>query len=222
MTIAEDARNAREQLAATPGIVRPPVPMLELFILRDFLSPVECDALIAMIDANRKPSRLLSDNPDAAFRTSETCNLDRQDSLVRDIDARIARLLGIDPRLGEILQGQRYDVGQQFKPHHDYLRPSEPYWTKQSEIGGQRTWTAMAFLNVPQRGGETWFPRVELTVPPRRGSLVVWNNLDDAGEPNPETLHAGLPVAEGVKYIVTKWYRERPWGVRREAQTKPI
>ncbi|WP_245942226.1 prolyl hydroxylase family protein [Sphingomonas gilva] len=171
-----------------------------------------------MIDANRKPSRLLSENPDAAFRTSETCNLDRENPLVRGIDARIARLLGIDPRLGEILQGQRYGVGQQFKPHHDYLRPSEPYWGRQKEIGGQRTWTAMAFLNVPGRGGETQFPRIELTIPPRIGSLVVWNNLDEAGEPNPATLHAGLPVAEGVKYIVTKWYRERPWGVRRGAR----
>jgi len=25
-------------------------------------------------------------------------------------------------------------------------------------------------------------------------------------------MHAGTPVTEGVKYIITKWYRVRPWG----------
>ena len=29
------------------------------------------------------------------------------------------------------------------------------------------------------------------------------------GSPNPWTQHEGQPVGEGVKYIVTKWYRER-------------
>jgi prolyl 4-hydroxylase len=24
-------------------------------------------------------------------------------------------------------------------------------------------------------------------------------------------LHQGLPVEAGLKYIITKWYRERPW-----------
>ena len=24
--------------------------------------------------------------------------------------------------------------------------------------------------------------------------------------------HAGLPVEQGMKYVVTKWFRERPWG----------
>jgi hypothetical protein len=29
------------------------------------------------------------------------------------------------------------------------------------------------------------------------------------GSPNPWTLHEGMPVDAGAKYIVTKWYRER-------------
>jgi prolyl 4-hydroxylase len=28
------------------------------------------------------------------------------------------------------------------------------------------------------------------------------------GSPNPWTEHCGQPVGEGVKYVVTKWYRE--------------
>ena len=47
---------------------------------------------------------------------------------------------------------------------------------------------------------------------PRAGNLLAWNNLDAIGEPNSYSLHQGMPVTEGVKYIITKWHRERPWG----------
>ena len=70
----------------------------------------------------------------------------------------------------------------------------------------------MAFLSVPETGGETYFPRIDVKIPPRAGSLVMWNNLDAKGEPNTDTLHQGLPVLTGTKHIITKWYRERPWG----------
>ena len=70
----------------------------------------------------------------------------------------------------------------------------------------------MTFLNVPQQGGETFFKRIGVKITPRRGSLVTWNNLDARGDPNAHSLHQGMPVLAGVKYIITKWYRERPWG----------
>ena len=36
--------------------------------------------------------------------------------------------------------------------------------------------------------------------------------MDARGEPNEYSLHQGMPVAEGVKYIITKWHREDIWG----------
>lgn len=203
----------RDRLAQSPHVLKVPAPSIDMFIVRDFVTETECAALIAMIEADRKPSRLMTDAPDATFRTSETCNFDPTAAAVIAVEAKLHDLLGIDPSHGERLQGQRYAVGQEFKPHHDYLRPTSPYWQRQQLIGGQRTWTAMAFLNVPEEGGETFFPKLKLKLPPRRGSLVVWSNLDARGEPNEQSLHQGLPVLAGVKYIFTKWYRERPWGI---------
>ena len=34
------------------------------------------------------------------------------------------------------------------------------------------------------------------------------------GEPNLMTMHAGTPVVRGTKYVITKWYRTRPWAPR--------
>jgi prolyl 4-hydroxylase len=209
----------RDRLTAVKAINRLPISTLDLFVLRAFLREQDCKTLIEMIELNRKPSRLMSDNPDPSFRTSETCNLDRDSEIVRRVETKLTALLGIAPKYGEILQGQRYSAGQQFKPHHDFLRTTERYWLQQEKIGGQRTWTAMIFLNVPEQGGETYFPLADVKIPPRRGSLVIWNNMDAVGEPNPLTLHQGLPVIAGVKYIITKWYRERPWGVADRTRT---
>ena len=32
------------------------------------------------------------------------------------------------------------------------------------------------------------------------------------GSVNPSTIHQGMKVRAGVKYVITKWFRERPWG----------
>jgi prolyl 4-hydroxylase len=200
------------RLLANPAAFKIPSDRLDIFIVRDFLGPDECDKLIAMIDVARIPSQLLAPAADPEFRTSESCNLDPTNAFVRSIEARLTGLLGIDPFFGETIQGQRYAVGQQFKPHHDFFYPDQPYWEDMQKSGGQRTWTAMIFLNEPEGGGETAFPKAAVKVSPRTGNLLAWNNLDAIGEPNGYSLHQGLPVTAGLKYIVTKWHRERLWG----------
>lgn len=209
---AETGRRVSERLKARAGVQRVPLEKVDIFILRDFIDRDACAALTALIDADSRPSRLFADNPDPGFRTSLTCNLDPADPVVRVTEARFTALLGIDPAHGERLQGQRYEAGQEFKPHHDYLRTSEAYWARQQAVGGQRTWTAMVYLDAPEAGGATHFPLIDLTIPPRPGTLVAWNNLDEAGDPNPATLHQGMPVVGGLKHIVTKWHRVGPWG----------
>jgi prolyl 4-hydroxylase len=185
---------------------------LTLYVVQDFLSLTECDALIALIDRGRKRSGLLADHPDKEFRTSDTCNLHPADPLVLKIEDRLCTLMGIDPRHGETLQGQAYEVGQQFKSHYDYFFRTASYWDAMKAEGGQRSWTAMIYLNEPAAGGETNFPTAGLMVQPRTAMLVLWNNMDKDGNENPATLHAGMPVLAGTKYIVTKWFREKFWG----------
>ena len=71
----------------------------------------------------------------------------------------------------------------------------------------------MVFLNEPAAGGETDFPELGLSIKPQRGAMLTWNNMDRDGRPNPSTLHAGTPVIEGDKYIVTQWYRQEAWSL---------
>lgn len=205
--------HVRGRLLGMPNVFRLPVNQADLFVVRDVLTEEERAGLIELIDAGRYPSGILSDTPDPGFRTSESCNLDANHPLVAAVEAKINWIVGIQPEHGETVQGQRYAIGQQFKPHHDFFYTDQGYYRTEAETGGQRTWTAMAFLNQPEEGGQTDFPKINVKITPRPGNLLVWNNMDAHGEPNPFTLHHGMPVVAGVKYVITKWYRERPWGL---------
>ena len=51
-----------------------------------------------------------------------------------------------------------------------------------------------------------FFPPLGLSVPPRLGSALYWDNLDVTGVGQPLTLHAGCPVLAGHKDIANLWF----------------
>lgn len=192
------------------GAQRVPSRQLELLIRRRFLTPEECAAIVERIDAHRRPSTIADDIGEAGYRTSETCDLDPADPVVAAIDARICAWMGLNPAHGEAMQGQRYAVGQEFRWHTDYFEPDGLDYERYCSVAGNRTWTAMIYLNEPAAGGATRFKVIDKTVQPETGKLLAWNNRLGDGRVNPATLHAGMKVRAGVKYIITKWFRERP------------
>jgi prolyl 4-hydroxylase len=211
---ARESEAVSARLDANPALRKAAISTAEIYYHPDFLNDAECGTLIDLIEAGRRPSTLLSNSYDPNFRTSDSCDLDRWSPDVMPIDHRVADLLGIQPEKGETLQGQRYAPGQQFRAHYDWFSETEHYWADMKASGGQRTWTAMIFLNDVEEGGATWFPNAGVRVAPRRGLLLAWNNMTPTGEPNTATLHEGTAVVQGVKYIVTKWFREGNWVLR--------
>lgn len=185
---------------------------LDIYIVQHFMTQQECTDLMALIDGTARPSSLYKGTEIDGYRTSYSGDLDPFHPLVQTIEGRICHLMGLDKRYGETLQGQRYAVGQVFKQHHDYFFKSQSYWEMERTRGGQRSWTAMIYLNEPGGGGETNFPKAGMCISPRTAMLVIWNNMDEIGAPNDLTAHEGVAVTAGSKYIVTKWFRERFWG----------
>lgn len=189
-----------------------PSDAIELFQLRNFVPQPLCLELIDLIEAERRPSTIADDNGDAYFRTSETCDLPGDLPAVAEMEDLLRTASGIDPSHGEPLQGQRYDVGQEFKPHTDYFTPGGPDYEKYCSVAGQRSWSFMVYLNPVQAGGGTRFKALHKTFAPETGKLLCWNNRMPDGSVNPNTLHHGMKVRRGLKYVLTKWYREKPWG----------
>ena len=145
-TWARDA--VRERLAANPEAYKIETDKAELFAIGDFLTPEECQRLCVMVDDTARPSSLHEIAYDSGFRTSYSGDLNPHNSFVKDISKRIDQVLGVNAIVGEPIQGQRYEIGQEFKPHNDWFYTSEKYWLDERKRGGQRCWTAMAWLVV--------------------------------------------------------------------------
>jgi prolyl 4-hydroxylase len=198
-------------IAGQPGVQRVPTPKAMLFQRKRFVTPDLAEELMTLIDAGRRPSTIADDNGDPVFRTSETCDLSAELRAVQKIETLLAELSGIDPAFGEPLQGQRYAIGQEFKPHTDYFAPGGRDFAKFCTLSGNRTWTFMIYLNDVAAGGATRFKLLDKIFQPETGKLLCWNNRLPDGGINPATLHHGMKVRQGVKYVITKWYREKPW-----------
>ena len=185
---------------------------IELYTAEAFLSARECGALVELIRKSLRPSTISvppSGEPDTRFRTSRTCDLIGNQRAIVSLNEKVHAAMGIDRAFAEPSQGQWYDVGQEFKPHTDFFKDYELEQFS-TAIWGQRTWTFMIYLNEPEGGGGTRFTELDLTIEPRAGTAVFWNNLTAAGGGNNFTMHQGLPVTAGKKVIITKWFRRAP------------
>ncbi len=118
----------------------------------------------------------------------------------------------IDRRLGQHMaevvanreewQATRYEKGGRFDYHHD-----SGYFD--GDAAGERTHSVLLYLDAPERGGETRFPLLDLSINCVRGRLLVWSNLDGDGLSDPDMIHASLPVLKGRKTILVTWIRQR-------------
>ena len=191
-----------------PRAWRLDTPLAQVYELPALLSHGECEQVIDAINASLRPSTVTRGLSSDRRRTSRTGTLHQIDpELAASLDQRFAALFGVDSRLSEPIQGQRYDSGEYFKEHTDWFSPKKEDYARHTGIGGQRTWTVMVYLNAVERGGETLFRRLGRSFTPVPGMALAWNNLQADGTPNPFTLHEALPVQAGHKWVITKWFR---------------
>jgi prolyl 4-hydroxylase len=188
-----------------------------LRVLDGILSEQECADLIEL--ARPRLQRTLTVDTDGRYqvdqrRTSEgTFFAINELPLIGLIEQRLSRLLQIPVDHGEGLQILHYLPGQEYEPHYDWFDPELPSFGPITKWGGQRIASVVMYLNTPEQGGGTAFPGIGLTITARRGSAVYF--AYEGGDRT--SLHAGLPVLRGEKWIATKWLRERPFRNQRRA-----
>ncbi|WP_375271267.1 2OG-Fe(II) oxygenase [Sphingomonas sp.] len=177
---------------------------------RRFFSPAECAHVAGVTGALLAPARVIDPATGQwrahPVRTSDDAAIGpaQEDLVIRALNLRIAAASGTRVERGEALTVLRYRPGQQFRPHLDTIAGAT----------NQRRATMLVYLNEGYGGGETHFPDANVTITPRGGDAILFENLRDDGSPDPATRHAGLPVTRGVKWLATRWIRAGavdPW-----------
>jgi len=182
-------------------------------VLGNVLSDEECDALIAYGEERFTRSRTVAAAGGGQIdpgRTSDGCTMHRGEiDVVSKIEARLAHIANWPVERGEGLQLLRYGVGAEYKPHFDWFDARIPGQAQLFGTAGQRVGTIVMYLNDVEAGGGTLFPELGLEVAPRKGGAVFFTNVTPEGNACRLSLHGGSPVISGVKYVATKWLRER-------------
>ena len=178
-----------------------------------FLSPEECLYIQCLGAPHLKPSISVDPNGQAhrnRIRTSHDFLFTPESETVtlKLLQKRMAAFAGLPLKNAEALVLLRYAPGQEYLPHRDYLPPS--HFTAVKDGGsGQRQRTVISYLNTPDEGGDTAFPLLGVDMPAERGRIVRFDNIQPDGRLNADSLHAGTPVKQGLKWICTLWIREQ-------------
>jgi len=135
------------------------------------------------------------------------------DVVTEVVRARISVAARLPEPIFETPQVMHYSIGQEFRPHHDFLDPKEPGYAADLAHRGQRIATFLIYLNDDFEGGETEFPKAGISHRGSTGDALFFANITQEGAPDPLTLHAGRPPTKGEKWIFSQWIRDRSPGI---------
>ena len=189
-------------------------PLLET--IDNFFSPLECEYLIAWSEPFQRPSVVVAQDgalvphPDRTSNDAPLVGI-REDFAARMLQARMMDQLGVPLARAEHLTVLRYATGDEYRPHVDYLSKGASGNLPEASQPGQRVDTIFAYLDQVEAGGETEFPRLGKRIKPARGRIVHFQNCRADMSPDHATVHAGLPVRQGAKWLATIWTRERDY-----------
>uniref|UniRef100_A0A7S3NK16 Fe2OG dioxygenase domain-containing protein n=1 Tax=Aureoumbra lagunensis TaxID=44058 RepID=A0A7S3NK16_9STRA len=179
-----------------------------VFLIENLISDFECDHMISL---GQKVVRQSMVGQGGGFksktRTSANGWLRRNASPILDhIYKRFGDVLGIDDKLlvpkfnAEELQIVQYQTSQEYAPHHDFGDDGTPE---------QRFLTLLLYIDLPDEGGGTSFPKAfqnqGIQVVPKRGDAVLFYNMLPDGNADDLSLHAGMPVLRGTKWVSNLW-----------------
>ena len=188
----------------------------QIHVIEKFVPAAVCDWLIAQ--ARDRLSRATiydkatGGTTEDGRRTNSQCDMDIENCgfLTFVLRGRIAALTRRQDLAMEVPKILHYSPGETFAVHYDYLNPEEPAYAHELAVRGQRTHTFLIYLNDDFSGGETSFPEIGFSHTGAKGDALLFSNVDAAGAPDPNTMHAGLPPASGEKWVFSQWIREFP------------
>lgn len=125
----------------------------------------------------------------------------RNDPIATMMHERISNVTGIPPENSEDFQLLKYEVGQFYRVHHDYIIH------QQKRQCGPRILTFFLYLSDVEGGGGTRFPDLGITIMPKRGRALLWPSVLDYDplEKDGRMRHEALPVEAGTKFACNGW-----------------
>jgi hypothetical protein len=182
-----------------------------ILIVHDFLNKQECKALVDYASVQESVAGEVADYENSDEDGFKTKQHKSRVTDVIDIDGRICEFLNlfndiychklasfydVDFEWYERPAILRYSVGGKYDRHNDANRwdKEKRKWVRSSN----RDYSILLYLNEEYEAGEIEFTRQRYKIKPKTGMLVAFPS-------DHRYMHAALPVASGVRYVIVSW-----------------
>jgi prolyl 4-hydroxylase len=188
-----------------------------IFTIEAFIQPEACAWFIEYARRRPEPSTVRDGATGLDVLSSgRSATTAGSSALEPDLVLQLAKL-----RIAETIQTHvahqepttilRYEPGQEYLAHYDLIRPQEEAAAEEElRTLGQRIATVLVYLNEGYEGGETYFPHLDWGFKGKTGDALIFWNMSATGERERLSLHAGLPVKAGEKWLLSQWVRAKP------------
>jgi prolyl 4-hydroxylase len=197
--------NDKETIYSTDPLVK---------TLLDIITPEECQHMIDISIPRMKQSLVCSSSTSvtSSGRTSmNTWIPHNHDMITKQIGEKIAKEVGMPLENAESFQVIYYAKDGEYRNHYDsWVHDGSEKTMRCMHFGGARMKTALCYLNDVESGGGTKMTKMNISIPPEKGKLLIFDNtisMEDHTR-HPLSEHAGMPVIQGEKYAFNLWFRE--------------
>ena len=175
-----------------------------IVLLGNVLSDEECEELIRLSKDKLNRSKIGTTREVNELRTSSSMFFEESENeIVTRVEKRVSSIMNIPVEHGESLQILQYLPGQEYRAHNDFFSST-------SKVANHnRISTLVMYLNDVEEGGETYFPKLNFSVTPKKGMAVYFEYFYNDQNINDLTLHGGAPVITGEKWVATQWMRKQ-------------
>jgi prolyl 4-hydroxylase len=179
--------------------------------LISFVSTNICYQIIHLaIDKGLEESSIGNHTINHDIRSSYTCWLNPNSfPIIQNLYTYITHTLKLKNVVYEDLQVVKYKPNGHYKEHYDQCETTYEFCKKDIErFKGPRMITLIIYLNDTYENGETYFPFLDIKYKGKQGDALLFYNLDKKKKYiHPYSLHQGLPVSNGIKWIANVWIR---------------
>jgi predicted 2-oxoglutarate/Fe(II)-dependent dioxygenase YbiX len=202
-------------MAAAPRTPLTEAPRVRL--AEAFVPPQVCDWLIGRARGHLRAAMMYDGETKTEWadphRTCSDYQFDilNTDLVVQLVRQKIAATTGLPPLVMEPPRIFHYALGQDIKAHFDRAGDGVKGYGDSGYLG-DRIVTFLLYLNDGYEGGELSFPRTGFQCKGAKGDGIYFAHIDASGKQDPLSLHAGLVITRGEKWVMSQWIHDRPFG----------
>lgn len=190
------------------GFDNDPSQFSEPSIYPDFITEDDANYILEKAAYNYTDSTVVGSKADG-IRKSETYWLSKEDEVAKKIINKVCQIDGNNTENAEDIQVVKYQPNGYYREHHDSCC-EEGDKCNEFNKEGNRILTMVIYLNDDFDGGSTRFPNLDKDFKPKKYSGILFYPMNKKGDKcHDNSLHAGMPITSGEKYIANVWIRDK-------------